>query len=90
MANLKASKKDIRRIAKRTERNRNKSSTLKTLVKKVRTLEATGASAEELNAAAREYISKLEKACKTNVVHANKVSRHKRALSKHIFAAQAA
>lgn len=90
MANLKASKKDIKRIAKRTERNRKVKSTLKTLVKKVRTLEVNGGSSEELKAAAQEYISKLEKASKRNIVHSNKVSRHKQSFAKHIFAAQAA
>ena len=69
MANLKSSKKDIRRTERRTERNAVVKSKLKTLRKKV---VAEGSPA---NKAA--YASVLDKAVKTGVVHPNKVAREK-------------
>lgn len=74
MANLKSSKKDIRRINRRTERNLEVSSRLKTLRKK-----ALGeASGEDKSA----YASALDKAVKTGVVHKNKASREKSKISR--------
>lgn len=75
MANLKSSKKDIRRINRRTERNLAVNSRLKTLRKR-----ALGeASAEDKSA----YASALDKAVKSGVIHPNKVSREKSKLSKN-------
>lgn len=72
MANIKSSKKDIRRSAARADRNAQKKSRIKTLSKK-----ATSTPAD-----ARELISALEKSVKSNVVHPNKVSRIKSRLAK--------
>jgi len=72
MANLQSSKKDIRRIAKRTEHNRGIRSTLKTLRKKV-----LGASEADKPAAVSAYNSAVDKAVKTGIVHANKANRLK-------------
>lgn len=69
MANLKSSKKDIRRIERRTERNRRVLSRLKTLRKKV--------VAEPTDENKAAYMSALDKAAKTNVIHGNKVDREK-------------
>lgn len=69
MANLKSSQKDVRRIARRTERNRAVKSRLKTLRKKL-----VGEVNDENKAA---YASALDKAAKSGVVHPNKVSREK-------------
>lgn len=69
MANLKSSQKDVRRIARRTERNRAVTSRLKTLRKK-----AVAEPTDENKAA---YASALDKAAKSNVVHPNKVAREK-------------
>lgn len=69
MANLKSSKKDIRRTERRTERNTVVKSKLKTLRKKV-----VGEGSPANKAA---YASALDKAVKTGVVHPNKVSREK-------------
>lgn len=69
MANLKSSKKDIRRIARRTLRNRAVSSRLKTLRKKL-VAEPT----EEIKAA---YASAIDKAVKSGVIHPNKANREK-------------
>lgn len=75
MANLKSSKKDIRRIARRTERNTVVSSRLKTLRKK-----ALG-EADDSNKQA--YSSALDKAVKSGVIHKNKASREKSKLSRN-------
>lgn len=81
MANLKSSQKDIRRTARRAVRNDAQRSRLKTLSKKVTTLAAKGAS-KELQGAAREYVSALDKAIKSGIIHANKASRHKAQVNK--------
>lgn len=74
MANLKSSKKDIRRISRRTERNGAARSQLKTLRKS-----AVGeASAEDKSA----YASALDKAVKGGVIHPNKANREKSKLAK--------
>ncbi len=72
MANIKSSKKDIRRTTRRAARNVATKSRLKTMSKK----------ADKSPADARGYISALEKAVKTNVVHKNKVARMKSKLAK--------
>ncbi|HKJ90685.1 MAG TPA: 30S ribosomal protein S20 [Oceanipulchritudo sp.] len=74
MANLISSKKDIRRIARRTERNAAVKSRLKTLRKK-----ALGEAPAEDKAA---YASAIDKAVKSGVVHKNKASREKSKLSR--------
>jgi len=69
MANLKSSKKDIRRIARRSERNTAISSRLKTLRKK-----AIGEASDTDKSA---YASALDKAVKSGVIHKNKANREK-------------
>lgn len=76
MANLKASKKDIRRITKQTARNRTVKSTLKTLAKKV-LLEVRNDNKEKLKSTAMELVSLLDKAAKRDIIHPNKASRQK-------------
>lgn len=76
MANLKSSQKDVRRTKRRAVRNTAVRSRLKTLGKKVTTL-AAKKNSTELKAAAREYISALDKAIKSGVIHQNKAARHK-------------
>lgn len=75
MANLKSSKKDIRRIARRTERNTVTSSRLKTLRKK-----AIGEASDSDKSA---YASALDKAVKSGVIHPNKASREKSKISRN-------
>lgn len=75
MANLKSSKKDIRRISRRTERNAAVKSRLKTLRKK-----ALGEAPAEDKVA---YASAIDKAVKSGVVHKNKASREKSKLSRN-------
>lgn len=86
MANLKASKKDIRRIAKRTAHNRSIRSRLKTLNKSVRKLAQEG-TPEETKAKAQEYMSALDRAAKTSIIHPNKANRHKSMLSQYLTVA---
>lgn len=85
MANLKASKIDIRKIERRTSRNVQIRSRLKTLSKKV-TKVTEGDDAAASKAAVSEYLSALEKASKTGIVHKNKVSRHKARYAKFLAA----
>ena len=69
MANLKSSKKDIRRIARRTERNTAVKSRLKTMRKR--------ALGEAEQADKDTYASTLDKAVKAGVIHKNKANREK-------------
>ena len=75
MANLKSSKKDIRRIERRTERNTAVSSRLKTLRKK--------ALGEADDSDKQAYSSALDKAVKSGVIHKNKANREKSKLSRN-------
>jgi small subunit ribosomal protein S20 len=76
MANTKSALKNIRKNKARYIQNRTISSRLKTLEKKF-----LNAVSEKDNEGAKSYasnfISALEKAKKSNLVHANKVSRKK-------------
>lgn len=85
MANLKASKKDIKKALKRRDNNRSVLSALKTLQKKVLKLSKEN-SPSELKKAAQELSSKLDKAAKVSVIHKNKADRQKAAVAKYIFA----
>lgn len=86
MANLKASKKNIRRIEVQTVRNRRVKSTLKTLAKKVLVEERNG-NKEALKSVAIEFVSELDKAAKRDIIHPNKASRLKANMAKYIFIA---
>lgn len=76
MANTKSALKYIRKTETRTLRNRQVKSRLKTFAKKV---EAARASEDKdaLVIASRNFISALDKAAKSGLVHPNKVARHK-------------
>lgn len=86
MANLKASKKNIRRIETQTARNRVVKSTLKTLAKKV-LAQVRSDDKEALKSAAIEFVSALDKAAKRNIIHLSKASRLKAKMAPYIFAA---
>lgn len=75
MANLKSSKKDIRRIERRTAQNRVVKSRLRTLRKK-----ALGEAPEEDKKA---YASALDKAVKAGVIHGNRADAEKAKLAKN-------
>ena len=76
MANLKASQKDILRIQKRTDRNRQVKSALKTLRSKLNksVQEGDKGQAREYTAL---YFSALDKAAKRRIIHRNKANRPK-------------
>ena len=76
MANTKSALKYVRKAEGRTLRNRQVKSRLKTLSKKVEAAAAAG-DKDELAAATRLYVSALDKAGKTGLVHANKIARQK-------------
>lgn len=76
MANTKSALKYIRKSKLRTQRNRQVKSRLKTLYKKVLSASASEEK-DTLVSVVRDYISALDKAGKTGLVHANKIARHK-------------
>lgn len=76
MANTKSALKYIRKTAGRTLRNRQVKSRLKTLSKKLDTA-VTAGDKDGITAASIAFISALDKAGKTGLVHANKIARHK-------------
>ena len=83
MANTKSAIKNHRKTVTRTLHNKTRRSRLKTLAKKVRNL-AQGDDKEALKAAAIELVSAMDRAAKTNLVHANKASRVKASCAKYI------
>ena len=76
MANSKSAQKYIRKTETRTLQNRQVKSRLKTLSKKV-TAAVEAGDKDTLTEATKGYISALDKAGKTGLVHANKIARHK-------------
>ena len=85
MANTKSAIKAARQALRRQERNKTVTSRLKTLSRKLAKL-TTENKTDEARAVAVEYISALDKAAKSNVVHKNAVARHKSQLSKLVLA----
>ncbi|HVU39135.1 MAG TPA: 30S ribosomal protein S20 [Opitutales bacterium] len=80
MANTKSAKKNIRKTARRTVRNRAVLTLLKTLAQQARAAVAAGDAAKARDIA-RDYVSAMDKAAKTGVVHANKAARAKSAMA---------
>lgn len=76
MANTKSALKYIRKTETRTLQNRQVKSRIKTLAKKVSVASASG-DKDALAAASKLYISALDKAGKSGLVHRNKIARHK-------------
>jgi small subunit ribosomal protein S20 len=72
MANKKSSKKDLRRTAKRTVRNKGARTALKTFVKKVKQSDGTTVTAN-LTAA----VKALDKAAQRGIIHKNAAARRK-------------
>lgn len=84
MANLKSSKKSIRKIAKLTMRNKAEKSRIKTASKKLQALKESG-DAEAIKTAAKALMSVIDKAGKHGVWHENKINRVKSRLTPLIF-----
>lgn len=85
MANTKSAQKNNRKTIARTVRNRSRKTRLKTLAKKVQTL-AESEDKEALKAAATDYVSAMDRAAKSNLVHRNKASRTKASMAKLLVA----
>lgn len=77
MANIKSSKKDIKRNLKRRLRNQSAKAALKTHVKKVR-----HASEENVSAALVVALSALDKAAQRGIIHPNQAARRKSRIAK--------
>jgi small subunit ribosomal protein S20 len=86
MANTKSAIKAARKTVRLTERNRGVKTRLKTLRKRLDTLIAAKDAAASKTAAS-EYVSAMDKAVKSGVVHRNAASRAKAHAAK-VFAAK--
>lgn len=81
MANLKSSKKDLKRSEKARLRNQSTKSALKTFVKKART-----ADADTSPAAVAAAVKALDKAAQRGIIHKNQAARRKARLMKAVNA----
>lgn len=86
MANIKSSKKSIRKIAKLTARNKAEKTRLKTFSKKLKKLQGEN-NAMASRDVAIAFMSIIDKAGKHGVLHANKVNRMKSRLTPIIASA---
>ncbi len=84
MANTPSAKKNIRKTARQTARNRAIKSRLKTLRKGVSQAASSG-DADAARQAAIHFVSAVDKAAKTKVIHQNAARRMKSACAKYIF-----
>lgn len=80
MPNTESAKRAMRKAERRRVRNKSQRSTLKTLVKKVRTTAAT--SEGESKEALAVVIKKLDQAAAKHLIHKNKAARTKSRLMK--------
>lgn len=83
MANLKSSKKDIRRAEKRRDRNSKQKSAIRTFAKSILKSIKSGKK-EEAISLFNSYSSLIDKAAKKNIIHKKNASRHKSRLAKKI------
>lgn len=81
MANLKSSKKDLRRSSKRREKNQSAKSALKTHIKKVRVAILAADPAVTATTLATA-VSSLDKAVQLGVIHKNQAARRKSRIAK--------
>jgi small subunit ribosomal protein S20 len=80
MANHKATKKDVRQVAKRREKNRYQGKTTRNAMRDLRALNDATQAQEALPA----VLSKIDKLAKKGVIHKNKASNLKSALTKAV------
>jgi len=83
MPNSPAAKKDLRQSAKRRLHNRKLRSSLRTVIKNVRTAAESG-DAEQANSAFRVATKELDNAAAKHLIHKNKAARTKSRLAKLI------
>jgi small subunit ribosomal protein S20 len=86
MANLKSSKKDLKRSEKRRLVNQSVKTALKTYVKKTRQAAASGDAAATLQALSTAA-KQLDKAVQRGIIHKNQAARRKSRLAKAANAA---
>lgn len=87
MANTKSAIKHVRKTERRSEHNRGIKTRLKTLSRKVKGAEASG-NKEEAKKTAVEFVSALDKAAKSGIIHANVARRHKASCAHLIFGSE--
>ena len=85
MANTKSAIKAARKAVRLTVRNKTAKTRLKTLHKKLE-LAAKAGDAAVTKSAASAYVSAMDKAVKSGVVHRNAASRAKAHVAKYVFA----
>ena len=85
MANTKSAIKAARKSERLTTRNKSVKTRLKTLHKKLLAAEKAG-KLEDTKVAASAYVSAMDKATKSGVVHKNAAARAKSHVSKVVFA----
>ncbi len=85
MANIRSSKKDLKRNAKNRARNQSTKSALKTYVKKVRL--SLGGDQAVATAALTSAIKQLDKAAQRGIIHKNQAARRKSRIAKAANAA---
>ncbi len=89
MPHLKSAKKRLRQRVKRTERNRDSHSAIKTELRKVRAI-ATAGDAQKFAAVLSEAYQVLDKAAVRGIIHRNTAGRMKSRLSRLLKAPTAA
>ncbi len=82
MANHKATKKDVRQVAKRRARNAYKGKTTRNAIRDLKVITAPTDAKEKLV----KVVSMLDKLAKTGVIHKNKASNLKSKLAKRVNA----
>jgi small subunit ribosomal protein S20 len=80
MANHKATKKDVRQVAKRREKNRYQGKTTRNAMRDLRALNDGSQAQEALPA----VLSKIDKLAKKGVIHKNKAANLKSSLTKAV------
>jgi small subunit ribosomal protein S20 len=80
MANHKATKKDVRQVAKRREKNRYQGKTTRNAMRDLRAVTDVAQAKEELPA----VLSKIDKLAKKGVIHKNKAANLKSSLTKAV------
>ena len=88
MANLKSSKKDLRRTARRTAERKPFARNAKMTTRKVRKL-ITAGKVEEATKMLPETFKALDKAARKNIIHPNNASRTKSRIAKALASASA-
>lgn len=86
MANHKATKKDVRQVEKRREKNRYQGKTTRNAMRDLRATTDASAAAESLPS----VLSKIDKLAKKGVIHKNKAANLKSKLTKAVSSKKAA